>query len=245
MSRTMNQVLAVEKGVKVRTAATIADLKAAAQQPALFNGFNKTYRALEENGLTQPPASQKVQQTADGVFEVVRKSLTELFDVTATKDVGNRSAVADIIVDGTVILKEVPATYLLFLDKQLGELRDLITRFTELANDTEWQSDPNTGLFRSGTALTYTTTKRQKPLVLAPATEHHPAQTQLITEDIVVGEWTNVKHSGAIPAPRKKQLIERVQKLIDATKVALERANMTPVTDVKTGAQVLSYIFGV
>jgi hypothetical protein len=40
--------------------------------------------------------------------------------------------------------------------------------------------------------------------VLYDATEHHPAQTQLISEDVIVGWWETVKHSGAIPRPRQE-----------------------------------------
>lgn len=243
MSRKLNQVLAVEKGVKQRTYATTTELHKVGQQPALFNGFSKSYRPLEDGGIAQPPQSQKVAFNADDIFGTVQKGLAELFDVTATKDWGNQSAKADIVVDGQTILTGVPATYLLFLDKQLSDLRDLIGKMAELDPAVDWSRDPSSGLYRSAEVKSHTTAKVQKPIVLYDATDKHPAQTQLITQDVIVGEWTTVKQSGALPATRKKLLLERVQKLLDAVKVSLEEANMTKVEDQKTGNAVLGYIF--
>jgi hypothetical protein len=244
MSRKLNQVLAVEKGVKVRTYSAITEMHKAAQVAALFQGFSKTYEPVSENGHPQAPQSQKVQKNAEEMFAEAQKTLIDLFDVTATKDWGNQSAKADLMVDGKTLLTGVPATYLLFLDKQLSDLRALIGSTTELDGSIDWSKDPSTGLFKSNPVQTQSTAKVQRALVLHPPTDKHPAQTQLITEDQVVGHWFQVKHSGALPTPRKKELLGRVQKLLDAVKVALEDANMTRVEDQKTGEAVLNYIFG-
>lgn len=243
-NRKLNQVLAVEKGVKVRTYSALTEMHKAAQVAALFQGFSKTYSPVAEDGLTQAPQAQKVQKSATEMFAEAKKALTELFDVTATKDWGNQQAKADLVVDGQKILSDVPATYLLFLDKQLSDLRDIIAKTTELDGAIDWSADPNTGLFKSPPVQTSTTQKVQKPIVLYQATDKHPAQTQLITEDQIVGHWFTTKFSGALPAPQKKDLLARVQKLLDAVKVSLEEANMTRVDDRATGEAVLGYIFG-
>lgn len=243
-NKKLNQVLAVEKGVKVRTYSALTEMHKAVQTAALFQGFSKTYEPVVEGGHPQAPQTQKVQKNAEEMFAEAQRSLVDLFDVTATKDWGNQLAKADLIVDGVVILKDVPSTYLLFLDKQLSDLRTLIGSTTELDGAVDWSKDPNTGLFRSPQVQTSTSQKIQKALVLHPPTDKHPAQTQLITEDQVVGHWFTVKQSGALPLPRKKELLGRVQKLLDAVKVALEDANMTRVEDRNTGAAVLGYIFG-
>lgn len=243
MTRKLNQVLAVEKSIKTRTYASLTAMHKEAQTPALFNGFSKNYEPLKEDGLPQAPQTQKVQRNAEDMFAEAQKALTELFDVTATKDWGNQVAKADVIVDGQIILKDVPATYLLFLDKQLSDLRDLVGKMTELDGAVDWTKDVNSGLFKSPPLQTHTTQKVQRPLVMYQATDKHPAQTQLITEDQVVGQWTTVKQSGALPVPRKKVLLERIQKLLDAAKVALEEANTTRVDDKCAGAAVLGFIF--
>ena len=242
-NRKLNQVLAVEKGVKVRTYAATNEMHKAAQTAALFNGQTRTYQPVGENGLQQADQVQKVQRNAEEMFAEAKRALIDLFDITATKDFGNQIAKADLIVDGKKLLEGVPATHFLFLDKQLSDLRDMVSKCTELDPSVDWTLDPNSGMFKSPTIQTQTTQKVQEGIVLAPATDKHPAQTQLITVDRVVGHWLTVKQSGAMPAPRKKQLLERIQKLLDAVKVSLEEANMTKVEDKKTGSIVLDYVF--
>lgn len=244
MSKKMNQVLAVEKNVKAKAYQSFTDLHKAAQQAALLNGHTKTYQPKEETDQTIPPQTLKVQMNAADMFQEARKLLTEYFDVTATKDWGNQLAKADVEVDGQVLLKDVPATYLLFLDKQLNDLRTFVSKFTELDPSIEWTKDPSTGLFKSDAIATVRTEKKQRPLVLYQATPQHPAQTQLVTEDVTVGTWYTTKFSGAIPATQKRELLDRIDRMTQAVKQALEHANMTAVETKKTGDVVLGYIFG-
>jgi hypothetical protein len=201
MNRKLNQVLAVEKGIKQRTYAQITELDKIGMQPALFNGFGKTYEPKNDSDTRQPPQSQKVAYRSEDVLDTIRKNLVELFDITATKDWGNQSAKADVVVDGQKILEAVPATYLLFLDKQLTDLRTAVGRMTELDATVDWILDTTSGLYKTEPTKTHTTAKVQKAIVLYDATDKHPAQTQLITQDVIVGEWTTVKYSGAVPAP--------------------------------------------
>lgn len=238
----LNQILAVEKGVKTRVYAEFTELHNATQKPALMNGFTKTYQPRDEDGETYPPESQKVQHEHQAVFERVATGLTELFDITATKDWANCTAKADVVIDGRVLVKDAPATYLLFLEKQLGDLITFVQKMAELDPASDWNIDPSTGLFKTEPTATQRTKKVQRAIVLYDATEHHPAQTQLITEDVVVGQWVTTKLSGALPAPRKKALLAKIEKLIHAVKYAREQANGLEVTDQKVGAAVLGYL---
>ena len=239
----LNQILAIEKGIKTRVYAEFTDLHNATQKPALMNGFTKTYQPRGEDGETYPPESQKVQYEHAGVFDRVAANLTELFDITATKDWANCTARADVVVDGRVLIKDVPATYLLFLEKQLSDLTAFVQKMAELDPASDWNVDPSTGLFKTEPTATQRTKKVQRAIVLYDATEHHPAQTQLITEDHVVGQWVTTKLSGALPAPRKKALLARIEKLAHAVKYAREQANSADVVEQKTGAAVFDYLF--
>ena len=240
----LNQILAIEKGVKTRVYSEVTSLHKATQKPALMNGFHKTYQPRQEDGETYPPERQKVQYNHEDVIKRVASILTELFDITATKDWANTSAKADVVVDGQPLLRDVPATYLLFLEKQLSDLTTFFNKMTELDSAENWLEDPTTGLHRTESTHTQRTKKVQRPIVLYDATEHHPAQTQLITEDVVVGHWNTVKSSGAIPAPRKKQIIERIEKLAKAVKFAREEANGLEIERKYPGKEVFDYLFG-
>ena len=154
-------------------------------------------------------------------------------------------ATAPLRVEGLELAAEVPVTFLLFLEKQLTDLRTFVDKLPVLDGNETWYDDPNTGLYRTDAVQTHRTKKVQKPLVLYPATPEHPAQTQLVTEDIVAGYWNTVKHSGAIQAPRKVVMAERVEKLLRAVKEAREAANgIEEVAVPNIGEVVLEYVFG-
>ncbi len=240
----LNQILAIEKGLKTRVYGEFTDLHQATQKPALMNGFQKSYQPRDEDGETYPTESQKVQYQASEILERVAKGLAELFDITATKDWANCTARANVVVDGKNLLEDVPATYLLFLEKQLSDLHTFVTKMVELDPGSDWAVDPSTGLYKTDTTSTQRTKKVQRPITLYEATKEHPAQTQLITEDVVAGQWMTIKYSGAIAIPRKKQVLARIEKLSNACKFAREQANASEAPEKKLGKEVFDFLFG-
>ena len=64
----------------------------------------------------------------------------------------------------------------------------------------------------------------------------------MITEDVTTGHWELVKISGALPKPRKEELLNKTNKLIDAVKVAREEANNQAVVEQKVGTQLFDYL---
>ncbi len=238
----LNQVIAIEKGVKSRVYGEITDIHKTSQKPDLFNGFVKTYRKKDEEGEDYPPERKKVQMIADAMLSRAAELLTELFDVTATKDWGNCHAFADVEVDGQVLIKDAPVPYLLFLEKQISDLHTFVEKMPVLDEADDWSKDENSGLYKTSAIPTHRTKKVQKPIVLYEATKEHPAQTQIISEDIVVGYWDTVKHSGALPAPRKQLLLERIEKLAKSVKYAREQANAAESENQKIGKQIFDFL---
>jgi len=242
----LNQIIAIEKGIKSHTYSHLTEANKAIQKGELFVGFDKTYRSVDEDGEQLPTERKHVTFTVQKILKSTSQTMTELYDVTARKDWTNCHAKADVLIDGKPILKGVPVTYLLFLEKQLTDMRTFVGNLPVLDPTEVWSPDPNSGLFRTDATETHRTKKIQKPIVLYPATEQHPAQTQMITEDILAGFWKQVKHSGAMPKPDKESLQERVEKLLQAVKQAREAANScdesseTP----KMGDTLFGYLFG-
>ena len=221
----LNQILAIEKGTKSRVHGEVTKMHHLLQKPALLQGFNKAYQNQDEGGDVYPPERQKVQVVAAEMLKRAGRLLAELFDITATKDIANTEAKADLVVDGEVLLEQVPATFLLFLEKQLGDLHTFVAKIPILDPAEEWHHDEAAGLYKTEPTQTTRTKKVQRPIVLYQATKEHPAQTQLITEDVIVGHWRTVKHSGALPAGRKAELQERIERVLQAAKFARETAN--------------------
>ncbi len=141
-----------------------------------------------------------------------------------------------------MIAEQVPVPYLLFLEKQLLDIRTYIEALPTLDMSEDWNKDDVSGLFKTVATKTNRTKKVQKPIVLYDATDRHPAQTQLITEDVIVGSWTVVKHSGAIPLPVKNKYLSKIEKLSSAIKFAREEANSSEAPEVKIGKGIFEYL---
>jgi len=221
----LNQIIAIEKGTKSRVYAELNDMNKKAQKSALFSGFKKTYHKKDDTGEDLPEERKAVEESCATMLKRAEEIMSELFKVTARKDWSNTAAKATVRVNGTLIASDVPVTYLLFMEKQLQDLKTLIDNMPVLDVADHWQRDPNTGLYRGEETQTHRTKKVQRPIVLYDATEEHPAQTQLITEDVIAGYWHQVKQSGALPKLDKMAMLQRVEHVLNAVKEAREEAN--------------------
>jgi hypothetical protein len=240
----LNQIIAVEKGIKSRSFQDLTDAHQALQKPALLSGISRTYRPKDEEGEQFPPESTRVQEKTEDIIRQTVKVLTQLFDVTATKDWANTRARADVIVDGQTLLAQVPATYLLFLEKQLVDLHTFVKKLPVLDASETWSFDPSADCWATEPVQTVKTKKVPRNHVKAEATDKHPAQVEVYYEDVVVGHWRTVKFSGALPAQRVNELLGRVERLQQAVKFAREEANNIEVEDQKVGERLFRYIFG-
>lgn len=239
----LNQIIAIEKGIKSGVYSQLTELHKASQKAELFNGFQKTYQKKDDDGESLPSEGKRVQFTVGNVLQTSERILSELMEVTARKDWTNSVATADVVVDDKPILSGVLVTYLLFMEKQMTDYRTFVANLPVLDVAEDWDLDVNSGLFKTEATSTHRTKKVQRPLVLYPATPEHPAQTQLVTEDIIAGFWETVKQSGAMPAPEKAALLARVEKLLKAVKEARESANMAVEVEApNVGTAVFNYL---
>ncbi len=239
----LNQIIAVEKGVKSDAVAKFTELHHTVQKQPLLSGIARTYRPKEDDGDQLPAESTRVQVNTEAVLSDAAAVLTRLFDVVATKDWTNCIAKADVVVGGNVLLKDVPATYLLFLEKQLTDLHTFVKKLPTLDPAETWHHDGAADMWATEPVETVRTKKIPRNHEVAPATKEHPAQVQVFTEDVPVGYWKTIKFSGAIPGARVNELLGRVDALHQAVKFAREQANMTEVQDQKIGAKVFQYLF--
>lgn len=240
----LNQIIAAEKGVKARTAATVNGLYHALQKPGLFNGLVRTYQPKDDEGDQLPPESTPVQQKVGPILTAIAAAQAEYLDIVATKDVGNTRATADVVVDGTVIIAAAPVPFLLFLEKQLVDVRTIISKIPVLDPSEIWDYDGNSATYRAEPVKTVRGKKIPRNHVKAEATERHPAQVEVFYEDVTVGYWTKVSLSGATTRTRVNELTDRVERLLTAVKFAREEANSIEVEQIQIGRAVFGYLFG-
>lgn len=240
----LNEIIAIAAGRKGDVQKAVTEAYHKVQKEGLFDGLVRSYKPRTEDG-EKLPAEQKFPQlrVRDLIAEAAGRWI-DLFDITLTLDQGNTVARADIVVDEQVLAKDVPVTTLLFLEKQLNDVKTFIVKMPVPDPAERWHFDQGQDSLATDPTQTARTKKVQKPIVLYDATEHHPAQTQLITEDVLVGDWTQILYTTRLPAQEKNAMLERVEKLQDAVKIARERANGIEVDKKKCGEALLGFVFG-
>lgn len=242
----LNQIVAVEKGVKTRADKAITDAYHTTQKSGLFSGLSRVYTpdADDATEADQLPSEQTlVQVVAKDMIDDFSDAMIRLIDVTSTKDMANTDAKADITVDGVVLAERVPVTTLLFLEKKAENLATFIEKMPVLNPAQKWDWDGARGCYASEPVKQKRSKKVPRVLVKYEATEQHAAQTETWYEDVPVGTWETTAFSGAMKADDVNAIKERVEKLRTAIKFARESANETEVTNVEYGKNILNFVF--
>ena len=239
----LNQIIAVVAGKKSQAEKAITEAYHVMDKPALFEGLHRVYTPKNETGEQEAPERKNPQFRVSDLYAKVRGDLVEMLDVVATQDWANTVAKADIVVEGKSILLGVPVPYLLFLEKQVQNFAAYIQRMPVRDPAEDWIYKAEASLFVTPGKKKNRTKKIQKVLVKYEATKEHPAQTEMITEDEVVGTWDEIKFSGAITQEEKDTLTKKVRLLSDAVKVARETANSIEVEKQNVGAAILDFVF--
>lgn len=242
----LNQIIAVEKTVKADTARVFTDAYTVSQKAPLLAGIAKRYAPRDEEGEKLPGELNRVQVRVSEIVADVAVAMAKLIDLTATKDATNQIARADIVIDGHILAGDVPVSTLLSLEKHLADMAVFVRKLPLLDPSEKWTASTHeTGVWETEPIRTVRTKKVPRNHVKAEATERHPAQVEVYHEDTVVGDWTTVKYSGAIPHRDAKDMLSRILVLSQAVKTAREQANMAQVVDRKIGLVLMGYLFPV
>lgn len=239
----LNQIVAIVTGKKPRTEQAKTTIYHKVQKGELFSGISRTYEPFNEGDDQQPPESKNVQYSVKEAVDAFQKAVADLWDTTFTMDANNCEARADVKVGDKVIVKDVPVTHLLFLEKQLQDLRTFITKLPVLDRAENWSWSDTANCFASQPTLNNRTKKVPRTHVKYEATSEHPAQCEVYHEDVAVGRWTSIKFSGAMEARRKELWLENLEKLIEGVKSAREEANEMEVTRRELADNVFKFVF--
>ena len=242
----LNQLIAVEKGMKARAHAQLSEHFLLLKKADQFSGLDRTYRPLDDEGDKLPSEKKVVRTRANDILAALRISQSALIDITLQKDLANQKAVATIYdAKGVEIAKDIPVTTLLFIEKQLEHYRTFLEELPVLDNADVWQFDEQSGLYRTEPVETHRNKKVMKVLTLALPTDRHPAQAQAYQEDVLAGYWATVKQSGAVPYTWKLQRLEKVEEALIGVKKAREAANdLFAVERTGVGAAILDFLLG-
>lgn len=240
----LNQVIALVQGKKSRTQKMMTNTHHG-WKPDLVTGISRTFEPVNDEGETFPSENKPVQLNVSSVIASVSEKLADFYSIVASQEMGNTEAAGSIIIDGVEILGDVPVSALLFLEKQVVDLRTFICNIPTLTTSKIWSRDEAKDCYATLPEQTVKTQKRPEVIVKYDATPEHPAQTDLVSIDRTVGHWTTVHMSGEMPVAEKQELLRRIDKLADAIKIAREDANCLEVTvEPAFGENIMKFVFG-
>ena len=242
--------LVVENEVKNASDKLMQEAKKTFEARTKFEGMVKNYRPYEETDLegknftNDPVEPVKVElvTTVPEKLKYVMKYLVKLLDFEATKDCTNVTAKADLVVQGEVVAQDLPATLLLSLEKRLREARKLFEAVPTLDLSKKWESTGETDRYKHGPITSYKKEKRIVPVLLAPATEKHPAQVKESSKDVVIGEFETTHFTGAVHPRLKAEWLERIDLIVEACKTARMEANEAALVKQDIGSKLFAFV---
>lgn len=246
----LSQILAVEQGAKA-DADTARDQAKRMLHPGdakKMTGMEKTYRPYADDPKPSdmlPPESVKVQYSAEQVLQRLASQWAKMWDVTATVENGNAEARGTVVLpDGTAILKDMPVTFLLGLEKRLVEFGKVLDNLPAYDPARDWE-ESEFGIYKSPIVETMRPTRVTKVITLAPPDAHgNPAQVNLVPSDEPHGVWSATHYTGAMSPARIRELKQRQETLLRAVKFARHEANSAEVRDRHPGKVITAYLLG-
>lgn len=250
----LHEILAVEqdlKGNAERARATA--LETFRSKLNQFTGIRRTFRPFsvdenvgDEQAAERLEAETRLARTVAGelsdALAIVARAMTAGFQI----DEANTRARADIVVDGEVVASDMPATFLLQLERRLREIRAVFREAPTFDPVRPWTPDADADrphVLRAEPVVTIRKAKTRKYNVMVDATKEHPAQVDVVEVDEPVGEIRSYEWTGMLSTAKKAALIERVDKLLAAVKQARSRANTVEVnTEIKPGKALADFL---
>jgi len=224
----LHEILAVEQSQKGQMAKILLDLN------TLFSSkrhhFEKkvvTFTSNAEGAQPVVESQSDIQTTVAKELNWASKTIISAIDTAYQVDIGNTLAKGDIVVNGETLAKDVPATALLQLEKQLQMIKNTLTAIPTLdpALGFSHEEADEKGVYKARDVNTKRTRKDQIPLVMYDATDKHPAQVQLVGKDVEIGVVQKQEWSSLITPAIKADLLDKAEELIRAVKRARARAN--------------------
>lgn len=243
----LHELLAVESSLETQA-------KTCAGQ--LAGTFEKKRHLFEEKRVVftpsaegQPPVVESqsdIQTTVPSELKWLTGFLAKSYDASLRVADANTRASADILLDnGVMLAPSVPATALLELEKRIAEVIVVIKAIPTLDPAKGFKSDEDKGrdIFRARDVVKTRTQKQKKVFVKYEATPQHPAQTELLDQDVPIGTLCENEWSSLITPAQKADMLTRAEEVGRAVRQARSRANEVEINrTLKIGDALLNYI---
>jgi hypothetical protein len=242
----LHQILAVESDLEGKYKRTCEETKKVFGKPAMFTGSHRKLITFDDSdGMEYPEENQAMTTTVKERIEYTGASISAYLDALFQKEATNQVANADLVVDNVTIGTALPATFLLALESRLKYIRSIYETMPTLQAGVEWKPSTDKGADvwdmvhpeeKIKTKMTF------KSQILVEPTEHHPAQIEKWEEQVPVGKFVRNVWCSMITSHQKSEVLGRIDKLIQATKQARQRANAQDIIKGNVGEKIIDFI---
>lgn len=242
----LHQLLAVEPSLKANAKNIFYDEAKTTfeKKQDHFDGVVKVYTPLEEDGDQIPDEVKELVTTVSDKMRYAQDAVIRAVDAEVSKEETNCSGDvrADLLIGSKTY--QLSATSLLVLEKYLESIRGVYKAIPTLDPTKVWNNDTKAGNNRYTTEgeVKFRTVKRIIPITVAPATDKHPAQVQMINKDIQAGKYLTTYKSGRITPSQKSALLSKIDALLVNVKKARAKANQAAVVNMSVGKEIFDYI---
>jgi hypothetical protein len=202
----------------------------------LFEGFVRVLHMADDARQHEEKGAGESRALTTSVLERIKYEtafMKENLDAQLQREIANTLAKADLeLPDGTVV-KEVPVTYLMYLEKYWTRKRAEYDGIPTIDTTKRWipdgQSDKEGALRTEEPERANRQEKTKVVIEKAPATEKHAAQVEVYDKDVVVGYYEKDYQTGKATPAMKHALLSWIDKLIVNVRKAKAKANETAV----------------
>jgi len=245
----LHQLLAVEGDLEGTYKKVLEETKTNfMKHPDRYFGQHQRVDFFDESAPKEADVHKEMDDTIPSKLAYTQGHITRYLDAVLQKERTNQEARADLVIDGTIIAKDVPATFLLGLENKLKTIRNNIYEtIPTLQPGVKWERDESVGdgvYRRVNPDEKFRTKKVMKNHIISEATKEHPAQVNVYNEDEKVARIVTDTWCDMISTAEKSAVLGRIDKLIRGVKKARQNANTTEVVKTTIGNELFAYING-
>jgi len=237
------QVIAARTGTSNKLPGSISGILRPTKSPVLMEGLVKKFKPSVEGAPSHIYDEHKqVQVLVRDLLPKLTGCFAKMLDLDMTVELANPSARADVVVDGKVLLKDLPVGALLVLEKRLKSLKEVVEKLPTLDPTVTWVWSLPNKAYSSPTEYTASKKTQKEFIPVAPATEHHPQQIQAVDREIIIGIFEKFSLSGALHPKEQSDLLHRLEQLIEGVAAARSLANDMSVNHTSIGTDLMTYL---
>ncbi|RKZ98183.1 MAG: hypothetical protein DRQ46_02870 [Gammaproteobacteria bacterium] len=242
----LHQILATESDLEGKYKRTCEETKKTFGKKAMFTGGHRKLVVFDDTDkIDHPEEHQAMTTTVHERMKFTGGAISNYLDALFQKEATNQEAHADLDVDGVSIGMALPATFLLALESRLKYVRGVYEALPTLQAGVDWKpsTDKGDGIWdmvhpeeKIKTKMTF------KSQILVEPTEHHPAQIEKWEEQVPVGKFVKHVWCSMITSHEKAEILGRIDRLLQATKQARQRANAQEIVKGNVGKSIMDFI---